>query len=230
MSSLVASILILGGGWFGSFKFRRFCTRTLGKLAKVDILAAFPTQRDAAGDVTAALEQAAEVSLFVGRGSELTRATFDGMWNAAGGRIRKIRVLLPDPEMSGPGSWFADRENEMAGHDTAYGDNLIAEQVKTNLRYLMGKAAGKPEIEVRVYDFPHLGRLIITDKSAFLTTYRGSEHGSASPCLLFSRSGPLYDFCMRIFDKAWMKAKPYRLPARPATATRDGHPRTRHRE
>jgi hypothetical protein len=213
VSSLVASILLLAGGWFSSFRFRRFCTRMLGKLAKVDILAAYPTQRDAAPDVSSALRQATEVSIFAGRGSELTRSTFDEMWNAAGGRLSKIRILLPDPEVSGPGTWFAYREQEMAGHDTAYGDSLIAEQVKANLRYVARKASSKPAVEVRVYDFPHLGRLIITDESAFLTTYRSSEHGSASPCLLFSNKGPLYDFCMRIFEKSWLTAKPYILSA-----------------
>lgn len=180
----------------------------LSALVKVDIERNFATQRDAAKELASAIDRAREVYFFGGRGSELTRSTFDRLWNTPGGRLRQVRILLPDPECSGVGTWFSDRELEMASHDRAYGENLIADQVRTNIRYVARMVSGRPEFEVRLYDFPHLGRIILTDRVAFLTTYTDKEHGSASPCLMFNNKGPFYDFSKRIFDKAWLKATP----------------------
>jgi hypothetical protein len=208
LSSIIASCLLVIAGWFGSHRIRKILTKMLSRLVGVDIEQRFATQREAAGELVTAINKAREIDIFVGRGSELTRSTFDRLWNEQGSRLRQVRILIPDPEVSGLGSWFSDRELEMASHDRAYGDNLIAEQVKANIRYVARMVAGRPEFEVRLYDFPHLGRIIITDRVSFLTTYTDRQHGSASPCLMFNNKGPLYDFCKRIFDKAWLKATP----------------------
>ncbi|GAB3992520.1 hypothetical protein GCM10029992_01800 [Glycomyces albus] len=207
-SSIVGSGVLLFVGWLASVRVRKVLTNVLARLARIDVELVFPTQSEAYKEIVKALTRAREIYIFAGRGSELTRSHFKPLWDRAGARVEKLRILLPNPDIAGDGSWFADREKENASHDNSYGDNLIAQQVRANLRYIARKAQDLSAVEVRLYDFPHLGRIILTDKVAFLTGYTESEHGSDSPCIMFNNRGPMYDFCKRIVQKAWLRSIP----------------------
>ena len=57
--------------------------------------------------------------------------------------------------------------------------------------------------EVRTYDFPHFGRLIITDNDLFLTPYSEKRHGRLCTVLQFGR-GEGYDMFSRTFEMLWL--------------------------
>lgn len=209
VSSLVASILLLFVGWFGSNRLRTVLTRILTRMTGADIERVFASQRDASAAVSAALDNAREVYVFAGRGNELTRPAFEVIWNGQGSKLRKVQIILPNPAKDGPNSWLSDREQETASHDKGYGTGLISQQIKSNLVYIGRKAEGVPAIEIRLCDFPNLCRIVMTDRVAFLTVYNDINHGSASRCLMLRNGGPMFDFCKRIFDKAWLTSVEY---------------------
>lgn len=64
LSSLIASFLLIIGGWFGSHRVRKVLTKVLSVLVKVDIERNFATQRDAAKELASAIDRAREVHFF----------------------------------------------------------------------------------------------------------------------------------------------------------------------
>jgi hypothetical protein len=207
VSALAASALLALVGWLATPRTRWFVIRRINKLTGSDVEAVFDSQEAANSILQGELLRAIKVDIFAGRGYEFLRETFAPLWQNGGRNYIAIRILLPDPEQSGPGSWFADRQREIAEHDTAYADDLLVQQVKANLAFLAHQAASNSKIEIRVYDFPHLGRVIATDRSAFLTPYSAIAHGRSSSTIFLRPPGPLYDLSRRIFEKAWMSSR-----------------------
>jgi hypothetical protein len=62
---------------------------------------------------------------------------------------------------------------------------------------------GRDNVELRLFDFPHLARIVATDRVVFFTPYNDAEHGSNGVCIVFRGPGTLYDFWVRLFDKIW---------------------------
>jgi hypothetical protein len=206
-SSLIASVVVLIAGWFLSGAFRRFLIRFVGKMCGSDIEDIYPTQAIANPDVAKELRVARRVCFFGGRGNELTRETFAALWASDNRRLETVRILLPDPGSSTRDSWLSRREREMETYDRGYVGSMIETQIRSNIQYLMNKTRDRSDIEIRLYDFPHLGRIVMTDQVAFVTPYTDRAHGSESRCLRLRSSGPLYNFAERIFSEAWSTAR-----------------------
>lgn len=207
ISALAASALLAAAGWAATPRTRRLFIRRMNQVTGSDVEAVFESQEAANDTLQAELRRARRVDILAGRGYEFLRETFTPLWQNNGRNYEKIRILLPDPERSGPGTWFADRQNEVAQHDPAYKDGLLVQQVRANLAFLAHQATSNPKIELRVYDFPHLGRVISTDRAAFLTPYNPNSHGRSSPTILLHSPGPIYDLATRIFEKAWLNSR-----------------------
>ena len=207
VSSLVASAVVLIAGWFLSGAFRRLLIRLVSGMCGSDIEDIYRSQAIANPDVAKELRMARSVCFFGGRGNELTRETFAALWTSDNRRLESVRILLPDPSSSTRDSWLSRREREMETYDRGYVGRMIETQIRSNIQYLMNKTRNRSDIEVRLYDFPHLGRIVITDRKAFVTPYTDRAHGSESPCLRLRRPGPLYDFAERIFAEAWSTAR-----------------------
>ncbi|MFD0774291.1 hypothetical protein ACFQZ2_10175, partial [Streptomonospora algeriensis] len=159
-------------------------------------------QKSASADLDVEVARAEWVGVMAGRGNELTRDTFLPLWSNAGWQPRPIRILLPDPE-PGRDTWLARREDEVRAGDPGFRAGLLAEQVRINARYLASAARGKENCELRFYDLPNHFRVVITERTAFLTIYRSSAHGRNSPCIVARRPGHIYDFAQRVFSSAW---------------------------
>jgi hypothetical protein len=204
VSSLVASAVIVMATWFFSERIRGWAASVVSRVTGLGILTTYPTQAAANAEMGRELARARWVKVFTGRGNELTRESFETVWQQVGRRISRVQILLPDPAtVTLPDSWLARREAEVAIVDDAFRGGILASQIATNVAYLGRKLNSHQGSELRLYDFPHLCRLIVTDRVAFMTLYRDAEHGRNSPCLLVRRPGLLYDFALRVFDLAW---------------------------
>jgi hypothetical protein len=114
-----------------------------------------------------------------------------------------VRILLPDP---GSGSWLGRREEALRHTDPGFQSGILAEQVRTNARYVTEAARARDEVALRYYNQPNLFRIIITDTTAHVTLYDDDQHGRNSPCVTAKNPGLLYDFAVRVFTAAWETA------------------------
>lgn len=208
LSSIVASGILVVAGWFGSRRLRGWAIGFLARLTGVGITGAFSTQSAANQAMADDVRHARQISALVSRGNELTRDSFISLWSRPDQEPGSVRLLLPDPDATGGDAWIDRREAEVGRHDPGFSGGLLARQVRSNLEYLRGHVSHRSDVRVRLYDFPHLARIVVTDRVAYLTTYQESEHGRNSPCLVFRHPSAMYDFCLRIFEQAWRDARP----------------------
>lgn len=110
----------------------------------------------------------------------MTRDSFRALWRGEG-PLENIQVLLPDPD-AGDDSWLARREAENARHDKGYGGDLLADQVRANIDYLLRTADAGSKPELRLFDLPNTCRIIATEHVVYLTPYSADEHARNSPC------------------------------------------------
>jgi len=205
ISSLVATALTLALGWIGSRRIRRLPILALSHATGIGVERVYSQQRLANADLAADLAKARWVKVFAGRGNELTRDSFQGVWQAAGNRLESVQVLLPDP--GGAARWLGVREEEMRRLDPGFEAGLLAKQVRPNIEYISAIADRSPAVSLRLYDLPNTCRVVATDRVAYLTTYTVGAHGRNSPCLVFRDPSPMYDFALRIFSTAWQGAR-----------------------
>jgi hypothetical protein len=177
----------------------------LARMTGLDIVRTYATQSLANVDLAADLARASWIRVLAGRGNELTRDSFADVWRRAR-RLEYVQILLPDPDV-GDGSWLAVREEECSRHDPGFNSGLLEDQIRANVRYLSQATNDDPNVELFLYDLPNIVRLIITDRVAYVTTYRRNAHGRNSPCLVAAHSGPLYELATRMFDVAMLKAR-----------------------
>ncbi|MGJ6963016.1 hypothetical protein ACSDR0_14005 [Streptosporangium sp. G11] len=207
VSSLLATVLTLVGGWIFSVRSRRWPVAILSRLTGLGVRRVISRQRLASSELTTELTRARWVRVLAGRGNELTRDGFAAVWEAAGRRLEFVQVLLPDTDL-GPGSWLSRREEEMRRVDLGFSPGLLAEQVRVNAAYVSEVARHRENVSLRFYDLPNVHRVIVTDHVAYLTIYRQAEHGRNSPCIVARRPGLMYDYALILFGTAWDHGRP----------------------
>jgi len=202
IASMVAGVVLLGATALVSERARWVLTATLGRLLDIDVDYVFKSQRAAADDVKNEIMRAKEILLLTGRGNELQRETFADLYQAPPGR-RQVRVLLPRTVVPpGEADWTAQREQELANFDTAYGTGILKHQIDTTAMFLEPHVKSGL-LEMRRFDSPHLGRIMITDRCAYLTLYRRDAHGRDSCVIKYRRGGDTYEWLRRLFDQLW---------------------------
>ncbi len=216
VSSVVASVIVILAAGLLSRTARTMLIGALGRLVDIDVETVFRNPREAAPDVQRELERASRVDLLTGRGSELERETFAGLLGArAATRRRPFRLLLPDPRpASGTTDWTADREAEVARFDPAFGGGVLAGQIDSTIAFL-AKTVEQGLVSMRLFNYPHVGRILITDRVAYFTPYRADAHSRDCRVIKYRRSGEMYDHLSRLFDQLWRTATPPATSAKP---------------
>ncbi len=202
LASITAGIVLLIAGTLLSRRLRWLLTGVLGRLLRVEIDYVFASSRDAQDDLAAAISRAHDVRILVGRGHELQRPTFSSLFAdrpAHGGPHARILLPASAPRASTV-DWTAQRETELQAFDPAFGRGLLRQQIEGTASFLAGYPA--PGVEVRYFEAPHLGRLIITGEEAYLSLYDARRHGRDSRVHKIRR-GDLYDGLARYFDLLW---------------------------
>lgn len=178
----------------------------IAALFDADVDRTYPTRTEALPDIRHDLRSAADVRLLASRGNELQRETFEQLlFKRSDDRDVVFRVLLPATG-GGDGDtyWMRVRESEMGRFDPSFRPGMLATQVDVNVRFLM------PYVEIgtvdlRRFNVPHLGRLLLTESVCYLTMYRSDAHGRDSRVVKFRR-GATYDWLSRLFEMVWESA------------------------
>ena len=214
LSSLVAGVLFVLASAFFSQRTRGILVSLLARLLKLDSEAVFLNKQDASKDIDKELLRASDIKILTGRGNELQRgilAQFLGGPRPTRLRILRIALPLVDFQASKENpDWLSLRETELAAFDHVYNSDLLRNQVRANIRYLEAPVR-EGRAEVRLFNSPHLGRIIVTDAVAYLNRYAATAHGRDCEIVKFRKGGPMYEYCERAFDLIWSQAiEPYR--------------------
>ncbi|MFE2068981.1 hypothetical protein ACFXDH_42540 [Streptomyces sp. NPDC059467] len=204
--SVAGSVLFLVLVWLFSRTARKATVLVASRVLRLDIEETFRDASEAATDLREELERARWVSVLTSRGNDLQRWTFASTLQAAEHGSKEVRVLLPDPEATGGADWISRREDEVKMFDHAFGNGLLREQVRQNVTFLRGYMGGG-RLELRFYDLPHVARIVLTDRVAYLTRYQSNRHGHSTPIKKYRR-GDMCDYLSRTVDLAWDNARP----------------------
>jgi hypothetical protein len=220
LASLLAGVLMVIVTASVSSRARWVLTGILGRLLDVDIDAVFTDKRAAEADVRKELARAREIAIFTGRGNELQRDTFDPIFlRRPAATALRVRVLLPRTDGSGEFDWTHQREVELSEFDHAFArQGLLKDQIETTARFLEGYV-NTANVELRRFNYPHIGRIILTDRCAFFTPYRHDSHGR--DCAVYKyRRGDLYENFARLYEQLWMASES--MAPIPATSGSNG--------
>ena len=204
VGSIIATVVVLLVGGIVSERFRWVLTAAVGRLVDSDVDFVFKSPRAAEKDVREELGKARLVHLFTGRGNELQREVFAPILGGhPHARIQEIQILLPCTEHA-PAcvDWVQDREEELASFDPAFGARTLRNQVRATSAFLE-PLVHTARVSLRRYDFPHIGRILVTDRCAYLTPYAADAHGRDSKVIKYRRTGEMYEFLDRTFLKVW---------------------------
>jgi hypothetical protein len=204
VSSLVAGVLLLLVTAFLSEKARWVLTATLGRILRIDTEYVFKNAEDAAKDVIKELNRAKSVKILTGRGGELQRQTFANIFTnpkLAG----KIECMLPITQPKNKLYWLEQREKELIQFDRAYEPGLLTQQIETTVRFLAPFVQDQ-FLELKYFEGPHFGRIILTDKCAYFTPYSDNEHGRDNHVFKYRFGGDMYGWLNRTFNQLWNKA------------------------
>jgi hypothetical protein len=206
-SSLLASVVLFCIAGLASGNVRRLAARMLGHISNGDLVWVYPDKVSSTKDCTKDILRSGQVRLICGRGNELQRDVFAFILGGRSTAKPQLRVILPDPNASSdPTSWLSLRETELHKFDGSYGEHLLASQVQNSLRFLTS-AVSAGRVDVRVIDFPHIARILITDDNVYVNSYPASAHGRESPVCVFRRGGPTYAQLERLFEITWTRAE-----------------------
>jgi hypothetical protein len=204
IAELVAVFLLTLLGSFFSKKGRWIITSIFGRLLDIDVEHVYRNKRQADEDLREELRRASFVDLLTGRGNELQRETFSEILSPGStGKGPAFRILLPVTVLqTDEPDWTRQREEEVAAFDSAFGDGILREQIDTTANFL-SRYAQEGRIELRRFNYPHIGRILITDRVAYFTPYRSDVHGRDSHVIKYRRGGEMYDFFQRLFNQLW---------------------------
>jgi hypothetical protein len=187
-----------------SRRWRKALVAVSNALAGGDVERVFHMKADAEEDMEQRLCDAKEVAILAGRGNELQRRTFSSMFlHRPEKRQVRIRILLPETLLSGDQyDWASQRESELASFDSSFGNRLLHHQIDTNVAFLDPYVkAGK--VELRRFNAPHIGRIVLVDGAAYYAPYRSDAHGRDSKVYRFKAGGEMSENFLRLFEQLW---------------------------
>jgi hypothetical protein len=208
-ASLLAGVLLLGIAGLLSFRVRWLLTMVLGRLLDIDIEYVYPTRSAAQEDIVRELSRARRVDLFTSRGNELMLETFSCLLGKRPKqRNVKFRILLPQTQPKpGTTNWVQRRESELAQIDSAFGGGLLPHQIDTVVTFLDGYLR-EGLVQLQRYNYPHIARIIVTDRVAFLNPNRRDAWGRDTPTIKFRRGGEMYELLAKLFEDLWSAPEP----------------------
>lgn len=207
LASIVGSIILIVLGGLVSQYIRWLLTGVLGRLLDIDIEYVFRSKAEADEDITRELEKASFVYLITGRGNDIQRGLFSKVLHRKPrGKLSEFKLMLPLPNAVGT-DWIMQREKELATFDPAFGRGVLKNQIEMTIKYLENYISNG-EIELRLFNYPHIGRIIITDRVVYFTPYSTYTHGKDSRIIKHRRGGEFYDCFLRLFLQLWDVSQP----------------------
>ncbi|WP_030944412.1 hypothetical protein [Streptomyces sp. NRRL S-646] len=203
--SVAGSAIFLMLVWVVSRTARQATVLIVTRVLGLDLEQSFKDAAHVAEDLQAELARARWVTVMTSRGNDLQRHVFADTLRAASAGTKRVRILLPDPDAVGPPDWIDVRETETGSFDHAYRSGLLRLQIRQNISYLAAHAASG-RMEMRLYNQPHIARIVLTDRVVYLTQYEDTRHGQLSPVKKYRR-GDMYDYLCRTVALTWDHAR-----------------------
>lgn len=203
LASVIGGVFLLLAASLVSHKARWILTGLIERLLNIDIDYVFDNKDDSTKDIVAEIKRARDISILTSRGNELQRGTFASLFHEKPQQRQiRLRILLPQTALDeGEHNWIQQREAELAVFDKAYGKGLLRQQIEANILFI--KQYTDDSVELRLYNSPHIGRIIITDRFTYYTPYRHDAHPRDSKVYKFRRGGEMHDNLLRLFNQLW---------------------------
>ncbi len=200
LGSIIATIVVI------------LCTRyfnhkwyftTLSLLSKSELIYRYSNKEAVAKDLKQDIEKSERVYIFAGRGNELRRETFDSLFSKRPhNRKVDLKILLPNPEQDDKRQdWLTRRETELSSIDDGFRKDMLTSEIASSIKYLK-EWENKNFLTLRLFSFPHIGRIIFTDNYLYFTPYSSDEYARGNPLYKFKK-GDLYKSYERLFNCIW---------------------------
>lgn len=201
LSSILASLIIIFFTAIFIKKFgRNFVIFVLNKFLKIEIKNIFKNSHAATDDIYNTLKKANYVDIITGRGLDFHRGKkfkplFDKKKN-----YRSIRILLPRISFKpNETDWTNQRYLELV--DCGSTGNL-KDQIK-HTSEILGPYVKENRIQLKCFNMPHIGRIILTERVAYFTPYKSDQDGSESPVFKYGRDDSMYEFLEHLINLLW---------------------------
>jgi len=188
LSSIVGSAIIVVITGLISKKAKWILVGILSRIVDSDLDFVFLNKKGAEEDLKYEINRAKKVLILAGRGNELNRSTFSKLFSEDPNGLEKdVRILLPAIKNLGDEKdWTDQREKEVAIFDISYqNEGILKKQIETNIDFV-NHHKNKGILNWGLFNIPHIGRIIITDKVAYYTPYEATAHG---------RDSKVFDLC-----------------------------------
>jgi hypothetical protein len=203
-TKVIAGLITCFLAWLFTVRFRSLLIIAFARIIGSDLVYIYPTRDRAKRGLLNELCCASFVDLLTGRGFELQTEGFaELLGDRPRSRTCKFRVLLPTTTNINQGpDWTDINDHMMAVKDASYGSGLLKEQLAATRNLLEGYEK-HGLVEVREFNTPHVGRILITDRYAYFNPYNERKHAHNNPVLCFRAGGMVYEGLRRYFNLLW---------------------------
>lgn len=202
IASISASVLLILVSYY-SKNIRTVLINLLGKFVRIDIDRVYSNAKEAQSDVMKALEKATTVKLFMGRGNELQTETYNTLLQNPK-KFTSVKILLPKTVVDeSEFDWVKARENEIIEFDNAFVENILREQINVTIKFLQNTINNNPNFELKYFNAPHIGKIIITDQYLFFYMMGQKSHGRESTMYRCRVNSNTYNSFLRFFEILW---------------------------
>lgn len=204
LSSVLGGIVLLLIASIFSENTRKLFISFISSLFGLDILFVYENKESVNKDLAKAIADANFVKILTARGNDFHNDVFSSLVKDRSNHAH-IHILLPNAYKSSNVDWIDQRENELRKFDGTYGTGILKEQIKTNINALY--SLNKAQLEIRLHQYPIIGRIVITDKYLFFTPMQENKYIRKVKTYKYSSSGNLYNHYLRLFNQLWTTAK-----------------------
>lgn len=209
-ASIVGGILLIWGMALFSRQAKELFIIFLARWLDFDLMYVFKSKAEANPALQQELEGATFVYVLTARGNDFQQDTFLPIFDGRH-EYSEVKILLPNPFKGNGFDWFDQRERELAKFDASFGYGVLRKQTATNIDYLYNHIYDQ-KIQLRLYDFPLIGRIVITDRCLFFTPMHRDAYIRRSKTFKYSAGGDMYRHYLRLFDQLWGSAAVPPLP------------------
>lgn len=209
-SSIIGGVLLIVIAGKLSKNAKWILVSILSKITDADIEYVFENKSVMKEDILKDIEQSSFFFMLTGRGNELQRDTFETLYKPRRkGHNIKIKILVPEVEKEiNDVDWTDLRDKEIGEFDAAHGNGLLKDQIKTTIKFLSKHiASNQIDLEVKKFDMPHYGRLIVTDKHAYFSPLGFKNHNRTNSVYKYGSKGQMYEGYLRFFNILWAESK-----------------------
>jgi hypothetical protein len=204
LASIIGGAILLIVVSFVSDKARWVLTGFLALLVGADLEFVYQNKKACEKDLNHDLKETRDLIMIIPRGNELQREAFLPIFlEKPNSAKRRIRILMPRTrDIGSENDWVDQRESELKQFDKAFGTGLLKRQIETNINFLV-PFVDSNDVDLRFYNAPHIGRIIVTDSYAYFGALTSEIHARDNKVYKYRKGGPMYLNYLRLCNQLW---------------------------